>query len=517
MRIWGIAILVFVVAAMQASAELQQITVGGSIEIYGNYYTDFFDNAANTTRIPPALLRGRAIGPLGTTSFIRAYDDEDGYGNAWLEQRTTVHFNAQFTDDVSAYLELESIEDWGEDFRSPRYVFGVDQRADSSDDIEFYQAYIDIEQCFELPLQLRIGRQELCFGSEWLVGNNASFAPLTYLSFDALRLTHTAESYVVDAFAAKLNERYAPGDDVDFYGLYATYSGVKDWTFDGYWFLLRDGGDFELTTAPPFAEWLEGLLHRDSYDTVAIHTVGLRLAGDFGGFNTEVEAAYQWGDAGLAGAGFVPIGKLYGDTGAEYGAWAGHATLGYTFEQAYSPYIEGGVTYYGGEDRRDISFIDWLNPFSRPQASLSFNRLFSSWEEENFLDASALSNVWIAHLALSCTPTDAIEIGASVHYLQTLEAFDTPVWKRLGKRRLPLASPFPFLTQTGKKDLGWETTLWAAYDYSDDLSFECGWSHFFTGDAIVDGVFADANGLLFMGGLDDQDADYFWWGTQLTF
>ena len=44
-----------------------------------------------------------------------------------------------------AFIEIDSYDIWGEDFRS-NYVTGVDARAASGDDVEMYQAYIEAEE-----------------------------------------------------------------------------------------------------------------------------------------------------------------------------------------------------------------------------------------------------------------------------------------------------------------------------------------------------------------------------------
>lgn len=501
--------------ALGAYAELQNVEVGGSIEIWGNYYTPFYESGDPVIRIPSYLTQGRPLGPFGTESYIRAYHRKSADGCAWIEQRTTLSIKADFTEHVSAYIELDDIMDWGEDFRSADYITGRDIRADSSDDVEFYQAYIEADEMFGYPFRLRIGRQELIFGSEWLVGNNSYFCPPTYLSFDALRLTFAVEDWSVDAFASKLAERYVDHGDLDFYGLYATYSGIKEIAFDAYYFFLRDGEDVFDTEASWLTEKIEDWMGVDDYGNTAIHTIGVRGAGEWNGLDYELELAYQWGDASTLGQGFA-VG-LYGDDTARHNAFAGHCTLGYTLPVKFDPRLYASFTYYGGEDNRDISFKDWLNPFYKPKASVSFNRLFSSWEEDSFFDCGSLSNCWIATGGVEAAFTDSIEAGAYLQYLQVVSPFDPPMMKRIGSYKIPIGWPFPFLTESGSKDLGFITNLWASYAYSEDLSFEAGWSHLFTGDAIKKGAYVDYNGLGFMGGLEDDDADYFYIGSKLTF
>jgi len=513
-------LVAFLLAGSPAFSELQQIEVGGAIEIYGNFFNNFYENG-DDTRAPASSLVGRPIGDSALDdngallSIIRAFDGGDGAsGYAWVEQRTSLHVKAQFTDNVSTVIEFDSIANWGDDSRSD-FVTGLDFAGGG--DVALYQAYIEANEFFGLPLRLRIGRQELILGNEWLVGNNYWYNPLTYLSFDGMRLTWAQENYAIDVFSMKLAERFQGlgSDDTDFYGIYASYTGLEDWEFNAYWLYLHDGLDIEDTTGDPVLEFVEGLWGLDDYASTDIHTVGLRAAGAVGNWELEAEAAYQWGDAAAAGSTFV-VGT-YGADDASYSAWAGQFTVGYTIEAAWEPYVYVGAEYYGGEDHRDRALLEYLNPFYTPRASLSFNRLFSTWEADWFLDGSALSNLWIGKAGISASPTDKIEIGLDLLYMEALEAFDTPVWGRFGSGRTPLTLLFPFLTRESDTDLGFQTILWSNYAYSDNLSFEAGWAHLFTGDGLEDGNFVDANGLEFLGGLGDEDADYLWMGAKLEF
>ncbi|MBN2308759.1 MAG: alginate export family protein [Candidatus Hydrogenedentes bacterium] len=502
-----------VLAAGTVAAELQNIQVGGSIEIWGNYYTPFYEEG-DTIRIPADFLPRRPIGADGAVSGIRA----DGSGNsaAWVEQRTTLNVSADFTNEVSVFIELDSIDDWGEDFRS-NYITGADSRANSSDDLEVYQAYIEVRELLDMPLQLRIGRQELIFGSEWLVGNNFWHDPLSYLSFDAVRLTYAPDDFSVDVWWSKLAERGSLEEDgdVDFYGVYASYTGIENLVVDAYWLWLRDGASLNDTNYIAPTEWLEDVFGLDDYDVTNIHTVGLRAAGEVGAFDYEAEVAYQWGDASQQGFLFKPF--TYGDNDAEFGNWAGNLTLGYTFDVAWSPRVYVGGEYYGGEDERDLSLFEWLNPFERSDASVSFNRLFTTWESDWFLDGGSLSNYYNLKTGVSAQPFEKLEVGLDVLYMAVLDGFERPASVKIGNFLVPIAPALSFWDEGGPSDLGYAAILWGAYQYSEDVSFEAGWEHFFTGSALEQGAFSNAYGLGFLNSVDDDDGDYFYLGTKICF
>ena len=507
-------------AALPASAELQNVVVGGSITIEGDYWAKTIDTRNTTRWLPAAVpLRPLAGGP-GIVGWAAMADT-----NSWstVTQRTRLNVCADFTDAVSAFIEFESVDLWGEDFRS-NYVTGVDARAMSNDDIEVYQAYIDVDEMFGLPLRARLGRQELVFGSGWLFGNN-DFAPVPFawgLSYDAIRLTYAVDAFSVDAFWAKLaeNSPMEEDGDVDLYGVYASYLGIENVTIDAYWALMRDSRKVRDTNLYWPAERVEDLLGLDDYDVTNLHTVGLRGAGTVGQFDFEAEAAYQFGEADQVGGMFVPW--VYGDDNATYDNWGVNAEVGYTIDMAWQPRVHLGYAWFEGEDNSDITFAEWINPFDMPDASVSFNRLASDYCYNLFLGASELSNVHVFAAGVEATPTEKIWVGLNVRYLMADEVFNPPVHFDLGniwgtRVRVPYVPLLSFWTENGDDDLGWETSLEAAYAYSEDLTFSLGWFHYFVGEGVSDGSFLNSNGLAFSGSRDDDDDDYVYWAASLSF
>jgi len=528
----------FVATALPAAAELQNVQVGGELRIRANYYTNAAVSPGPFRLRWPALagvnwLQARPVGDMvsyvlsgGAPASVRGNGlgifsplawDEDGNDVDFIEQRTRLSVKADFTNEVSAFIELDSYDIWGDnDFRS-NWITGADARANSIDDVEVYQAYIEANEMFGLPLRSRIGRQELSLGSEWLVGVNDASSGFTGLSFDGLRLTYATDMFSVDAWAAILAEGGVAEEDEDvwFYGIYGSYLGLEDITIDAYWMWVRDARSLNDTNFAWFVEWLEDIFSVDDYDVTNIHTIGLRGAGTIGAFDFEAEAAYQWGDAGQVGYIFKPF--LYGDDGADYSDWALNLEVGYTFDMAWQPRVYLGYAYFGGEDNRDISWWEWWWPFDQPEASVSFNRLFSNWEYSEFVDATDLTNVHIFRGGVSATPTETLELLLAIAYMTVDEEFDSPIYFELGDFRIPIAPAMSWLTDSNDKDLGWEVGLYATYHYTEDLSFEVGWAHLFVGDGLEEGNFNQWNGLLFNGGSDNDDADYLYFETRLAF
>ncbi|MBI4557805.1 MAG: alginate export family protein [Candidatus Hydrogenedentes bacterium] len=516
-----ILVAVIALAALPATAELQNVLTGGEIKIRGNYYSNAFTGpAAAEIRWPNIFLPARAMGgPFNALGAVSIFDwDDRGNELKMIEQRTRLNIRADFTNEVSAFIELDSYDIWGEDFRS-NYITGADGRAASGNDVEIYQSYIQASEMWGYPLRLRIGRQELSLGNEWLVGTNSTNSFFTGLSFDAIRLTYATDTFSVDAFASKLADisPIEEDGDVDFYGIYGSYTGLEDITIDAYWLFLRDAASLNDTNFIWLPEWIEDILGIDDYDPTELHTIGLRGAGTYGAFDFEAEVAFQTGDAHSVGFTFKPFG-VYGDDSADYSEWAGNLEVGYTFDMNYQPRVYLGVAYFGGEDDRDIDFFDWINPFDKPDASVSFNRLFSNVEYSKILDTNgSLSNFWVARGGVSAMPTENIEVMLDVAYFQALEEFQAPPSINIGRFRIPIAPALSFWTTSNDDELGWEVGLTAKYHYSEDLTFEAGWSHLFTDDGLDEGNFTQANGLVFDGGTSDDDADYVYFETKIAF
>ncbi|MFP4172393.1 MAG: alginate export family protein [Candidatus Hydrogenedentota bacterium] len=410
----GIAAAAAIAFTTVAHAELQNVTIDGSIQIRANYY-------GNMERGPLVRdFQGNVVRPTGAET-------------EHVEQRTRLGVNAEFTDQVSSYIELDN------------YYWWDGQESDLSVDI--HQAYVQAEEMWNTPLRMRIGRQELKFGSSWLVGANESAPGFTGLSFDAIRATYATDQISVDAFASEMF------DNSTFSGVYGSYIGQPDMTFDAYWLWDRN--------SPRYV---------DELDT---HTFGLRGAGDVEGLDFEGEVAFQTGDA--------PRAPRLRDE--DY--WAANAEVGYTFDTPNNPRIFLGGAWFDGQDTYKPTIFERLNPFHTPAVITSFNRLYSDVYYSEFFGRD-LNNVIVGRGGASIQPTEETEVELLVSYLRNDE-----------------------VPSGVDEELGWEVGLYGTYNYTEDLQFSAGWAHLFAesgvewrGDTTIE---------------DDEDPDYVFVETRLSF
>lgn len=489
--------------AGSALGDLQNLDVGGQLRIRARYWSNMYVDGDPEVRISDYFLPGRPIGPTGTASGF-AWDD-NGNDALRFEQHTWLAFRADFTDQVSAQVDLFSTDTWGTDFRSD-YVSGMDTRADTFSDVEFLQSYIEVNEAFGAPLRLRAGRQQIELGDGWFVGRSHS---TDQFAFDGLRLTYAAEPFTIDGWWTVLREGgVAEQDgDVDFYGLNLRYGGFPHNEILAYWLFLRDGQSISDTHFVAPLESLEDWAEVDNYDPTELHTFGVRVQGGWGGWDHHVEVAYQWGNADSVGRLFSPFG--YGDTAARFDTWAGDFEVGYSFDAAWQPRLVVGGAYFGGEDERDLSFSEWINPFDRPEASVSFNRLFSSTKYgELFGEERNASNFRQLRAGIALQPLESVSLTATAMRIWVNEPFAMPRTVAAGDIRIPLAPALPFVTQRADDDIGTLANLDLRYRYSENLEFRLVAEHLFAGDGVGDGSFIYNNGLAFNGGSDSDDASY---------
>lgn len=490
--------------------ELENVEVGGSLRVrYRNWDSTYgtFEGPPGQIRIPDGFLTGRPIGPWGATS--RYSFDDDGPKLEYIEHNVRLNFKATMTNDVSAFVQLFQTNRWGRnEFRSD-YRTGADSYSLVNRDVQLMQSYIEMTDVYGLPLDLKIGRQHLTLGGGWLV---SSYSGYLDGAFDGIRATWTGESWGLDAFYTMLAENSPVEEDADitFAGLHGRWDAAPWLTVEPFWYWVRDPRSINDTNFTAPVEWMESAVGLDDYDVTNIHTTGLIFSGEAGQWDYETRGAYQFGEADSIGNLFSGFGT-YGDDGSEYDAWGMDATLGYAFDTKFSPRLFANVVYMSGEDNRDISFAEWLNPFdSHAKASLSFNRLFSGTTYLFIWDRNKnLSNFRRIAIGGEMQFTDTLSAEFILGRYWANEPFDRPRSITLAGYGVPLAPGLSFWTEPSSDDMGYGLETWLRYDYSDDIYIRFGYQRAFAGDGLGDGNFQDRNGLEFVAGSDDDDASYF--------
>jgi hypothetical protein len=440
-----LALALVVAMVVPAAAEVEEVTVGGSIQARYQY-------------LNPGLVDNEF-------SF-----NDDAHSMYWGAQRTLINVDASLTGNVRAFAELQAFDIWGADFFFGEFpeealIFGegdIDAIgvvssplgglvALGNDEVGMYQAYIEMDEIGDMPLMVRVGRQELVYGREWLVGNNNAGVNFSGLAFDGIKASYETDALKVDAWWTELANFANPafaliadeshGDSIFFMGAYGTYSGIENTAIDGYFLWIHDNTN---------------LMGPESDD---LYTVGARLAGCWdapalGLLDYNIEGAYQFGSTALDG---------------DYSAWAFDALAGYTFDQVtWMPRLELEYAFFSGDD----------DPFDEDVDT--FNRLFSDvhYGELNLggnLDGG-MTNMHVFRGGVSVAPAEKLAVSADFYYFLLAEDEGVVLGNGLAN---------------GEDNVGWELDLTADYQYTEDLNLRAGWALFSPDDAVDEAFGSD--------------------------
>jgi len=344
--------------------------------------------------------------------------------------------DAIFNDSFRTVVELVDGREW-ESERRPRA---------QNDDLDLHQAYVQLDH---KPFMVRLGRQELDFGSRKLVAapkwNNI------LRSFDAARVSCTSDLVDVHAFCGSVvvgvddhfNEHR---HDERFSGLFATLKPAKDHKLDIYALRLHTWNPDYYVTGE---DKVKGEHKR--------YTYGARLYGDIlpKRWTYDVEAAIQRGH--------------YANDRIR--AWAFHADTAYTLDLPWQPTIQPVFNFASG----DKNPTDGVNGTFDPLYCSTHN-MFGG-----IMDLVTWRNVKVAGVRLRAKPMSKLTLALEAHHYWL--ASDTDGWYLGTKKSFRRDA-------TGKSgdDIGCEVGGWAKYAVNKRLEVEGGVARFFPG------AFADRTG-----------------------
>lgn len=317
-----------------------------------------------------------------------------------------------------------------------------------------YQAYIELSDIEALPLNFRVGRQDLCYGSAFFLGTNDFYEGLTW---DGIKLRFLPKDNVwIDLIGARyvrLNKNTSEAEPA-LYGAYSSYKLKDDNDIDVYLFYHRGGFKFFHTDLPDSDKW---------------YTQGTRFAAKVKQFDYELECLYQFGTINNPE-------RRERDTISAFG---GHIEAGYTFESKLRPRVFAGYAFGSGDNNASDKI---------------YREFHGNVYNDNYLvgDISLipdLSGVTVGdfrasgmHLAVSGLSVDIhpkVNLNLDYHYF--------------------LADRAPIEMH---KDLGSEANLIFTYKPFRDISISASANRFFTGR-----FFEEAAGI-------NRDVNYFYLQAQ---
>ncbi len=319
--------------------------------------------------------------------------------------------------------------------------------------IDLRQLFIEINKPFkEIPIALKVGRQELAYGDERFVG------PLNWTNtarvFDAVKVVYSPREWLqLDSFFANVvrNEKTVADKTVhsdDFYGLYLAYKKIKDHTIDTFLFIRN-------TTDPSLVSERAGVR-----GPLIEYTMGNRLKGKKGALDYGTEYALQFG-------------RRAHD---KIEAWAFHQELGYTFSKlSGTPRFYTEYNHASGDRDPSNGTVG------------TFDNLFpTNHNKYGLIDFMSLKNMNNILLGASVKPHKKVQLSSEFSWF-FLDAKESPWFNASG-------AVFRAANVNASPHLGEEIDLVANYTINKYLSALIGYSHFFAGPFAKDtGRHDDAN------------------------
>jgi Alginate export len=345
----------------------------------GTYQEDYFDSIKNIHLDDDWTL---SIG--GEFRYRMEAETNLAYGARRRSQDTfslfryMLHADFKYRDRFRVFVQGISAMD--EDRQLP-------PRAADENKWDLHQLFFDYKLLGpDLPLTIRVGRQELRYGNERLL------SPFRWGNvrrrFQGVKLFAHGDNWDVDMWWVKpmpvqRKQRDRVAEDTDFWGVYATYKAMKNHGLDLYFFALDDTSNQfskgELVTNPNGKSG-----DRD------IYTLGARFWGKPAPWDYEFELAGQWG-------------HWAGDT---VQAWMFAIDAGYTFADiGCKPRVGMGFDWASGDE----------DPFDGKVGT--FNQLFPLGHKYfGFLDLIGRQNINAFNMNIAANLAKDVKGRIAYHY-----------------------------------------------------------------------------------------------------
>lgn len=419
--------------ASYAYAEVQNVKVSGDISVYG-------------------IKRDLSLRGPDNDATVRS-----------VASIARVKVDADLTDNVMTTVRLLNERYWGKE---------TDNSASSQDNttIALDLANVTLKEFLYSPLTVTVGRQELHYGSEMIVGdydtNNTVSAASPFSAsnrdrdlsarkaFDAIRAVLNYDPLVIDTVWALVEDTLLnTSDNVDLFGVQATYklSDKYKSVVDGYWFEKRIGGRNNVTAKKEVIDRTDVVGGRIVTNPIADMTYSL-------------EAAYQFGKYGPTANNKHAVKRK---------AWALETALNYAFKKVkYTPSLTAMYSYFSGDhlDPNATFDNDW-------GAYRGWNPMYENQKSGDIANALfAQTNAHIAGAIATAKPMDDITLKGEYYAYWWAKAYQQDSTISNNYRATSVN-----LIMTERRFAGSELDLTAMYDYTEDVQLALMGGLFFPG------------------------------------
>jgi hypothetical protein len=394
----------------------------------------------------------------------------------YVDARMRLKLGFELTSGVQVVVTPQTRYTWGGWSGNNSPWFGTIAAAvptDDDDNLDLYEAYVKIGfELFGRQMEATVGRQEMAFGSELILGNDTKYAGL---SWDGARL----DIQVMDNLTTTLAIAKVVENDV-----FSFLGGRSLWNVNSGLVGLEGNNDsnaflvwntFEINEDALVDVYLQYLadncegsgneLYTLYGADAKIWTLGARLKFDklalFGqNFDASVEGAVQFGDLNLGGT-EMDIS----------GAFAVEAEVGWAPSMAWSPRLGVGIAWASGdEDPTDDEYGRFNSMAQEVQGRLGKADMF------------VLENLQCIYVDVSFKPMDMEKLTAGISFLRFTASEEDDAQ---GVGGLPQLG---FMGGNGEDEVCDEFDLYVGYKLNENVDVKFCWAYIEPGDLINETV-----------------------------
>ncbi len=344
-------------------------------------------------------------------------NDTDPFGFSELRTRMGAKFTP--SEIITGYIQIQDSR-----------IFGTEvSTLANSQNLDVHQAFVQMNNFFKLPVDVKLGRMEYVIGPQRLVG--AVGWSNVGRSFDGGVAKIYLQGVTLETFGFNISEQFNFGDALDLYFMGVTANFKISCTHSAILFGLNEN------------IW-------DS-DQLTRTTLGFYVKGIMKKFFHEAEFAYQLGDITNLG--------INQDVKAFMFAY----NAGLKFESPIKPKIMVGLDYLSGDDNLGDSDYKVFNTiYATNHKYYGFMDYFLN------IPAHTLGlGLMDIHGTVSIVPAKELSTSLKFHLFRGNE-------------------DYTLVNGNASKDFGWEADFSATYEYDANTNFQLGFSLFGPGEIMKD-------------------------------
>jgi len=423
---------------------------------------------------------------LATTN---TFNDESNAGD-FTVSRVRLNADVAVNESTSAFIQMSRNSTWGSNAANQQNngdasgaANGSYQVSDNDNLLGLHQAYFTLKNFATLPVDVKMGRQQIVLDGHRLFGNTVW--TMGQQTHDAIRLDHKHDNmsfsyaFIVNSEAGLPvnNSRVNTDGEIDTHMFYFKYAGILGGNFSAtYAGIIDPIGNTANTTAT-------GITDND------MHTIGARQAGQLFGIDYRGEYYYQWGDADFTANTAQLQGGVANGTGVDRDAYMFGVRIGKTFQNvSMKPSFTLWYDYLSGTTDDDLNGEGENNEGAEYK---SFNPVFDTGHkfyglQDLFLGigsgngTTGTQGLGLQDVAIktSIKPMPGWTLKADYHWFYTAEGAGAAIERELAGNQADLDESAR--TTTCTSCLGNEVDISLANKYNANTTITAGFSNYST-------------------------------------